>query len=55
MIEAKAAERYWSCWEGLRLRFTPGDKRRVPEHWTTFQRRRSPLLAERATVTLQIA
>ncbi len=47
-VEARAAERYWSCWEGLRLRFVKADRERVPEHWVVYQGRRSPLLAGKA-------
>jgi CRISPR-associated protein Cas1 len=43
MAEAKAAERYWSSWEPVELRFAQGA--RVPDHWRRFPGRSSPLIA----------
>jgi len=43
-IEAEAAGVYWSGWKGLPLHFAPlSYRRRVPDHWSRFQDRGSPL------------
>lgn len=42
-IEAQAAQLYWSAWHGLPVSFPKADLPRVPEHWRTFDTRRSPL------------
>jgi CRISPR-associated protein Cas1 len=44
ITEMRAAEHYWSAWtDELRLRFIAKDRRRVPDHWTRFGGRSSPL------------
>jgi CRISPR-associated protein Cas1 len=44
IVEMRAAEHYWSAWtDELRLRFVAKDRRRVPERWTRFGGRSSPL------------
>jgi CRISPR-associated endonuclease Cas1 len=43
LAEGKAADRYWSCWERVQLRFAHGAS--VPDHWRRFPGRRSRLLA----------
>jgi hypothetical protein len=43
LAEAKAADRYWSSWEPIELRFAQGA--RVPDHWRRFPGRSSPLIA----------
>jgi len=43
LLEAQAAAAYWSCWSGIELRFATRDAARVPQHWTTFGTRRSPV------------
>jgi CRISPR-associated endonuclease Cas1 len=42
-VEARAAMAYWTAWEHVALRFTTRDRKRVPNHWTTFGKRRSVL------------
>jgi CRISPR-associated endonuclease Cas1 len=42
-IEAQAAQLYWSVWRDLPVTFPKTDLPRVPEHWRTFDARRSPL------------
>jgi CRISPR-associated endonuclease Cas1 len=49
VVEARAADHYWACWEEVRLRFNSQDRQRVPEHWPRFGGRRSPLLVGKAT------
>jgi CRISPR-associated endonuclease Cas1 len=41
--EREAALAYWSAWTGLEITFTHADSSRIPAHWTSFGRRRSPL------------
>ncbi|MCH7584955.1 MAG: CRISPR-associated endonuclease Cas1 [Acidobacteria bacterium] len=43
VIEASAAVEYWSTWNGIPVRFVSSDKKRVPDHWLSFQGRSSPL------------
>jgi CRISPR-associated endonuclease Cas1 len=42
-LEAQGASAYWSVWRGLPINFPKNDLRRVPEHWRTFDTRKSPL------------
>lgn len=42
-IEATAAAAYFRCWRGLEIRFGRADIRRLPEAWSEFQQRSSPL------------
>lgn len=41
--EARAAAAYWDAWASLPIQFVRADARKVPEHWTTFGPRRSPI------------
>jgi CRISPR-associated endonuclease Cas1 len=43
LVEAQAASAYWGAWRGVRAEFTTQDAARVPEHWTRFSQRISPL------------
>ena len=43
MLEAQGAAPYWSVWRGLPISFPRNDLRRVPNHWRTFDTRKSPL------------
>jgi CRISPR-associated endonuclease Cas1 len=43
LLEAQAAQAYWSLWRTLPVNFPKKDLRRVPEHWRTFGTRKSPL------------
>jgi CRISPR-associated endonuclease Cas1 len=44
VVEMRAAEHYWAAWtDELRLTFAASDLRRVPDHWRTFEGRRSQL------------
>jgi CRISPR-associated endonuclease Cas1 len=43
MLEAQGAAAYWSVWRGLPISFPRNDLRRVPDHWRTFDTRKSPL------------
>jgi CRISPR/Cas system-associated endonuclease Cas1 len=45
VVEGQAADRYWSCWQPVELRFASADRARVPGHWRRFTGRRSPLSA----------
>ena len=38
-VEAQAAQRYWSAWQGIEVRFT--DPSSVPGHWLTLGARKS--------------
>jgi CRISPR-associated endonuclease Cas1 len=41
--EARAAAAYWSAWLDLPVCFPKSDLRRAPEHWRTYDTRKSPL------------
>jgi len=43
MLESKAAGAYWLAWRDLPIRFPKNDLVRVPDHWRTFDTRKSPL------------
>lgn len=43
LIESQAARMYWSLWSALPVRFPKNDLGRVPDHWTRFGFRVSPL------------
>jgi CRISPR-associated endonuclease Cas1 len=43
MLESQAAAAYWSAWRGLPISFPKNDLIRVPDHWRTFDTRKSPL------------
>jgi uncharacterized Zn finger protein (UPF0148 family) len=42
-LESQGASAYWSVWRGLPICFPKSDLRRVPDHWRTFDTRKSPL------------
>ncbi len=42
-LEADAAGHYWSAWAGVPIRWARKDAGRVPEHWSAFRSRSSPL------------
>jgi CRISPR-associated endonuclease Cas1 len=42
-VEADAAAAYWSAWETIPVQFARKDAARVPEHWTRFGARVSPV------------
>src|SRR5487761_654888 len=44
-LEALAAKGYWAAWRNVRVDFPTKDLGRVPEHWSTFGTRESPLTA----------
>jgi CRISPR-associated endonuclease Cas1 len=41
--EAEAAAAYWAAWQQVPVRFQPGDRDRLPDHWQQFGQRHSPL------------
>jgi CRISPR-associated endonuclease Cas1 len=43
MLESQAAAAYWSAWHDLAITFPKNDLIRVPDHWRTFDARKSPL------------
>lgn len=43
LLESRAGLAYWSAWHELPITFPKNDRRRVPDHWCTFNARRSPL------------
>jgi CRISPR-associated endonuclease Cas1 len=43
LLEAHAAQVYWSVWKDLPVIFPKSELPRVPEHWRTFGLRKSPL------------
>jgi CRISPR-associated endonuclease Cas1 len=43
MLESQAAAAYWSAWRDLPITFPKNDLIRVPDHWRTFDTRKSPL------------
>jgi CRISPR-associated endonuclease Cas1 len=42
-LESQAAAAYWSAWRNLPITFPKNDLIRVPDHWRTFDTRKSPL------------
>ena len=42
-LETKGASAYFSAWRNLPISFPKNDLRRVPDHWRTFDTRKSPL------------
>jgi len=42
-LESQAAAAYWSAWRDLPITFPKNDLIRVPDHWRTFDTRKSPL------------
>ena len=42
-LESQGASAYWSVWRDLPICFPKNDLRRVPDHWRTFDTRKSPL------------
>src|SRR5947207_13508965 len=43
MLESQAAAAYWSAWRDLPITFPKNDLIRVPNHWRTFDARKSPM------------
>jgi CRISPR-associated endonuclease Cas1 len=43
IIESRAASAYWAMWRDLPINFPRKEEPRVPEHWSTFGTRVSPL------------
>ena len=43
MLESRAAAAYWSAWRDLPITFAKNDQIRGPDHWRTFDTRKSPL------------
>src|SRR3989454_6479435 len=43
MLESQAAAAYWSAWRNLPIMFPKNDLIRMPDHWRTFDTRKSPL------------
>lgn len=43
MIEGHAAGVYWTAWQDVAIRFPKSDLPKIPEHWTQFSTRRSPI------------
>ena len=43
LLESQAGAFYWAAWRSVQLQFPRQDLPRVPEHWRTFQARRSPI------------
>jgi CRISPR-associated protein Cas1 len=46
LLEMQAAEQYWAAWaDEVRMSFRAQDRARIPERWTRFSGRSSPLAA----------
>jgi CRISPR-associated endonuclease Cas1 len=43
VAEAQAAASYWNGWRAVQIRFARRDQARIPEHWKSFETRRSPI------------
>jgi CRISPR-associated endonuclease Cas1 len=43
LLESQGAAEYWSVWRDLPICFPKNDLRRVPDHWRTYDTRKSPL------------
>lgn len=43
LIESHAANCYWSAWHSLPINFPKKDATRLPDHWSVFGKRDSPL------------
>jgi CRISPR-associated protein Cas1 len=43
LLEARAAQAYWSAWRKIPIGFPKSDLPRVPDHWLSFGTRKSPL------------
>ena len=43
LLESQAGAFYWAAWRSVQIQFPRQDLPRVPEHWRTFQARRSPI------------
>jgi len=43
LLESQAGAFYWAAWRCVQIQFPRQDLPRVPEHWRTFQARRSPI------------
>ncbi len=43
LLESQAGAFYWAAWQNVQIQFPRQDLPRVPDHWRTFQARRSPI------------
>jgi CRISPR-associated endonuclease Cas1 len=43
LIESQGSSAYWSAWRNLVIDFPKSDLRKIPNHWTTFGSRTSPV------------
>lgn len=43
LLESQAGAFYWAAWRRVQIQFPRQDLPRVPDHWRTFQARRSPI------------
>ena len=43
LLESQAGAIYWAAWRSVQIQFPRQDLPRVPDHWKTFQARRSPI------------
>ena len=43
LLESQAGALYWAAWRSVQIQFPRQDLPRVPDHWRTFQARRSPI------------
>ena len=43
LLESQAGAFYWAAWRSVQIQFPRQDLPRVPDHWRTFQARRSPI------------
>lgn len=51
ILEAQAAEVYWTTWAPVPVRFARRAVARIPEHWQTFGSRTSPLTSSPRTAS----
>lgn len=50
-LESRGASLYWSIWRNLPVSFPKNDLRRVPEHWRSFDTRKSPISGSQRLAT----
>jgi hypothetical protein len=43
MVEAHGAAAYWGTWQSVETQFPKSELARVPDHWRTFDTRKSPI------------
>ncbi len=43
LLESQAGVLYWAAWRSVQIQFPRQDLPRVPDHWRSFQARRSPI------------